>query len=418
MSSMNNANFWQILIMRSEKVTFKNAEGEELVAWIELPGDQRPHNFALFAHCFTCSKSLQAMRNISRALTLQGIAVMRFDFTGLGESEGEFADSNFSGNVQDVICAGEYLRDHYQAPGILVGHSLGGAAVILAAHALDSVKAVVTIGAPSHPNHVTRLLEDSLSEIREKGVGRVNIGGRPFTIKKQFLDDLEATQFDQKVRSLKKAMLIMHAPFDKIVGIENAAHLYELSMHPKSFISLDDADHLLTAAEHSLYAGDVMAVWAKRYLDMPQEEPLRSDKNIVCRLGPEGYTTEVKAGNHGFLADEPVSLGGDDLGPSPYDLLASGLGACTAITLRMYAKRKGWEVTNIKVHLQHEKIHAEDCLQCESTSGKIDKIERVIELEGDLTQEQRDRMLQIANKCPVHRTLHNEVVVDSKLMEQ
>lgn len=403
--------------MQSEKVTFFNAKGEKLVAWIELPGDQRPHNYALFAHCFTCTKNLQAVRNISRALTLQGIGVLRFDFTGLGESEGDFEDTNFSGNVQDLVCAGEFLRDHYQAPTMLVGHSLGGAAVILAAHELEHVKAVVTLGAPSHPNHVTRLLEDSLSDIKANGVGRVNIGGRPFTIKKQFLDDLEATQFDQKVRSLKKPLLILHAPFDTIVGIENAAHLYQLAMHPKSYISLDDADHLLSDAIHSRYAGEVMGVWAKRYLQLPEAEPLRSEKQVVCRLGPSGYTTEVKAGNHGFLADEPTSMGGDDLGPSPYDLVASGLGACTAITLRMYINRKGWEVTNIKVHLQHQKIHAEDCLQCDTPNGKIDKIDRIIELEGNLTEEQRQRLLEIANKCPVHRTLHNEVVVESKLME-
>ncbi len=403
--------------MQSEKVSFTNSQGEELVAWMEFPGDQRTHNVALFAHCFTCSKSLTAIRHISRALTLQGIAVMRFDFTGLGESEGDFADTNFSGNVQDLICAADYLREHYAAPSLLVGHSLGGAAAILAAQELDSVQAVATIGAPSHPNHVTRLLQEDKAEIQQRGYATVDIGGRPFTIKKQFLDDLDATQFDQQVRGLKKPFLILHAPFDKVVGIENAAHLYQLAMHPKSFISLDDADHLLSDKKHSLYAGDVIAVWAKRYLDIPEKEPLRTEKQVVCRVGPSGYTTEVKAGNHGFLADEPIRLGGQDLGPSPYDLLNAGLGACTAITLRMYADRKGWEVTDIKVHLQHEKIHAEDCLQCDTPTGKIDRIERVIELEGDLTEEQRQRMLQIANKCPVHRTLHSEVVVQSKLME-
>lgn len=388
-----------------------------MVAWMEFPGDQRTHNVALFAHCFTCSKSLTAIRHISRALTLQGIAVMRFDFTGLGESEGDFADTNFSGNVQDLICAADYLAEHYAAPSLLVGHSLGGAAAILAAHQLDNVQAVATIGAPSHPSHVTRLLQEDMAEIRQRGFATVDIGGRPFTIKKQFLDDLDATQFDQQVRSLKKPILILHAPFDKVVGIENAAHLYQLAMHPKSFISLDDADHLLSDKKHSLYAGDVIAVWAKRYLEVPEKEPLRTEKQVVCRVGPSGYTTEVKAGNHGFLADEPIRLGGQDLGPSPYDLLNAGLGACTAITLRMYADRKGWEVTDIKVHLQHEKIHAEDCLQCDTPTGKIDRIERVIELEGNLTEEQRQRMLQIANKCPVHRTLHNEIVVQSKLME-
>lgn len=403
--------------MQSEKVSFTNSQGEELVAWMEFPGDQRTHNVALFAHCFTCSKSLTAIRHISRALTLQGIAVMRFDFTGLGESEGDFADTNFSGNVQDLICAADYLAEHYAAPSLLVGHSLGGAAAILAAHQLDNVQAVATIGAPSHPSHVTRLLQEDMAEIRQRGFATVDIGGRPFTIKKQFLDDLDATQFDQQVRSLKKPILILHAPFDKVVGIENAAHLYQLAMHPKSFISLDDADHLLSDKKHSLYAGDVIAVWAKRYLEVPEKEPLRTEKQVVCRVGPSGYTTEVKAGNHGFLADEPIRLGGQDLGPSPYDLLNAGLGACTAITLRMYADRKGWEVTDIKVHLQHEKIHAEDCLQCDTPTGKIDRIERVIELEGNLTEEQRQRMLQIANKCPVHRTLHNEIVVQSKLME-
>lgn len=403
----NCTTFSEIFKMQSEKVTIVAVNGNERTAWLELPGDRKPHNFALFAHCFRCAENLDAMRHISRALTLQGIGVLRFDVAGLVAGEARSL-GDLHTDIGDLLVAAEYLTNKHKAPTLLIGHSLGGVASLLVAHHIPSVQAMVTISMPSKPSFLAQLGQQQTSgklvAVSTDTEQKINVSQ-------------ELAQFDQHIRRLQKPLLIMHAPFDQVVGIEHAAHLYQLAMHPKSFVSLDDADHMLTDRRHSLYAGEVMAVWAKRYMTIPETIPLLSDKQVVCRLGPDGYTTEVRAGNHGFLADEPIQLGGDDLGPSPYDLLASGLGACTAITLRMYANRKGWEVTNIKVHLQHQKVHAEDCLQCDTPTGKIDKIEREIEIEGNLTAEQRERMLQIANKCPVHRTLHSEVVVDSKLRQ-
>ncbi|GAA4467975.1 bifunctional alpha/beta hydrolase/OsmC family protein [Nibrella saemangeumensis] len=403
--------------MKSIKVSFQNKDGHVLSGLLELPIDGRPHAFALFAHCFTCTKNFTAIRNISRALSLNGIAVFRFDFTGLGESEGEFGDTTFSSNIADLLSAAEHLETHYQAPALAIGHSLGGTAVLMAASSLPSVKAVVTIGSPCDPDHVKHLLKGDLTQIEKEGKAEVSIGGRTFTVQKQFLDDLSRFEPATDIHALRRALLVLHSPQDRTVSIDNAAAIYQAARHPKSFISLDGADHLMTKPEDSLYGGEMIASWVKRYIDIPQAEPLTSHKRVAVRIGPDSLTTEVKAGNHSLLADEPKAIpGGHDLGPTPYDLVTAGLGACTAMTLRMYADRKQWPLKNVIVHLQHDKIHAQDSEHTEK-KPMLDQISREIEVEGDLTDEQRNRLLEIAEKCPVHRTLHSSVQIVSTLLE-
>jgi len=403
--------------MNLEKINFINQDGVALVGRIELPADQQPHNFAVFAHCFTCTKNLSAVRNISRSLTSAGFGVLRFDFTGLGESDGDFADTNFSGNVEDLIAAANYLEKNYQAPALLVGHSLGGAAVIFAAAQLDSVSAVATIGAPSNPKHVQHLLRSSIEEIKQSGKATVNLGGRDFTIKKHFLEDLNAHSMQDTVKSMDKALLVMHSPQDFTVDIKNAEEIYVAAHHPKSFVSLDGADHLLLNKADSLYAGNVIAQWASRYVDIPEVEKLNSRSDVVASLSQDaGYTTQLKLGNHYMISDEPESIGGNDFGPTPYDLLSAALSSCTAITVQMYVRRKGWDLKNIEVHTNYSKQHAVDCEHCDEDSAKIDTFARDIKLEGDLDEKQIKRILQIADKCPVHKTLHNETQVVTKLL--
>jgi putative redox protein len=394
-----------------QRFSFQNSYGQTLSARIELPSNQKPAAFALFAHCFTCSKDLLAVKNISRALNEEGIGVMRFDFTGLGQSEGDFADSNFSSNVQDLVAAANALAAEFEAPQLIIGHSLGGAAAIFAASEIESIKAVATIGSPSQPEHVQHLLKGSLDTIAENDSALVNIGGRDFTIKKQFVDDLQNRNMFKVVKALRKPILVLHSPQDTTVGIQNAADIYSAAMHPKSFVSLDGADHLLSRKTDSTYAGSIIAGWASRYLDLSKNETFRAENQVSVHIGSEGFTTDIVAGKHALRADEPESVGGDNFGPNPYDLLLASLGACTAMTIRMYADRKGWPLEDVFVHLAHDKKHASDCDSCETTSGKIDHIEKSIEIIGELDDTQRKRLLEIADKCPVHRTLHSEVVV-------
>jgi len=401
--------------MRSQKVEFVNANGYKLSARLELPADQHPHSYALFAHVFTGNKNLTATRHISRALTLDGIAVLRFDFTGLGDSEGEFEDTTFTSNVEDLMAAAKFLEENYEAPKIMVGHSLGGAAAIFAASRLDSIQAVTTIGTPSEPEHVSHLLEDSLDKIEKEGVAKVSVGGRMFTIKKEFLDDIRSKNMFRILKELRKPILILHSPQDSIVEIENAAKIYHASYHPKSFVTLDGADHMLSNKTDAAYAGSLIASWVMRYLDLPKKELLKTDRQVVAKLGEVGYTTEIMAGNHGLLADESEEVKGDDFGPSPYQILSAALGACTAMTLQMYARRKGWPLKEVKVHLDHGRRYVDDCMSCETKEAKLDHFDRIIELEGDLTEEQKARLLEIADKCPVHRTLEREIRIETKL---
>tara|TARA_R110000850_G_scaffold16207_23_gene50806 strand:- start:779 stop:1990 length:1212 start_codon:yes stop_codon:yes gene_type:complete len=400
--------------MKTEALQFTNSEGHRLSAKLDLPGVGKPRAYALFAHCFTCGKDLKAVVQIAEALTGRGIGVLRFDFPGLGQSEGQFGESTFSSNVDDLYRAAVFLEDVTgEGPQILIGHSLGGAAVLRAATLMDSVRAVATIGAPADPAHVTHLLSGQLEEIKEKGEAKVSIARREFLIKQEFVDDLENTSTEEATGRLNKALLIFHSPIDEIVGIENAGRIYDRAKHPKSFVSLDDADHLLSRESDSHYVGQTIAAWSDRYLD-EAESIENSDKTIV-RLDGKGFRSDVLAGGHRLVADEPISVGGTDLGPAPYDLLTASLGACTAMTLRMYADHKQWPLTAVEVHLQHEKIPAKDCEDCETAEGEVDVIKRVLILEGNLTEEQRERITAIADKCPVHRTLDSEVKIKTEL---
>ena len=399
--------------MRTQRVKFKNRDGVELSARLDFPLDQIPHHTALFAHCFTCNKDLNAVKNISRALTSEGFAVLRFDFTGLGESEGEFAESNFSANVQDLIDACVYLTAELKAPELIIGHSLGGAAVVFAANQMPDVKAVVTIGAPADPAHVSHLFEDQLEGADNNENVEVSIGGRAFKMQRQFLEDVRTKDMRTEVAALRRGLLILHSPQDTIVSVDNAAAIYQAAMHPKSFVSLDGADHLLSNKKDSLYVGSLIASWATRYLEFPVESNLSTTKQIVVRTGLEGFTSQVKAGTHRLLADEPVSVGGQDFGPSPYEFVSVGLGACTGMTLRMYANRKEWPLEEVRVHVDHAKEEVEDA----AGTNKVDVFKRTIELRGDLDQDQRERLLQIANKCPVHRTLEGAIAITTELLE-
>ncbi|GMN09261.1 bifunctional alpha/beta hydrolase/OsmC family protein [Croceitalea sp. MTPC9] len=405
--------------MSLQKVTFQNKNGQSLVGRLELPIDRHPHNYALFAHCFTCNKNLLAVKNISKSLTNNGFAVLRFDFTGLGESDGDFADTNFSGNVEDLVAASDFLKEDYVAPTLLIGHSLGGAAVVFAASEIPSVQAVATIGAPSNPVHVKHLFKSGLEEIKKEGEAVVNLGGRDFKIKKQFVDDLETKSLPETAKDLRKPLLVMHSPQDDTVGIKNAEEIYVSAHHPKSFVSLDGADHLLSRKEDSTYVGDVIAGWAKRYLNCDAlKTNLKTKHQVAASLDIEdGFTTRIKVGNHYLTADEPEEFGGNDFGPSPYELVSAGLSACTVMTIQMYAKRKGWLIENVEVHTSYSKSHAQDCENCEDDTAKIDTFEREIKLSGDLDEKQKARIMQIADKCPVHKTLHSQTQIITRLIE-
>jgi uncharacterized OsmC-like protein/esterase/lipase len=403
--------------MPSKNITFSNAEGTTLSARLELPPDRRPLNFAIFAHCFTCNKNFRAVRQISSSLAANRFGVLSFDFTGLGDSGGDFSDTTFSGSVSDLIAAAEYLETNYTSPSLMIGHSLGGAATILAASKLESVKAVVTIGSPSEPQHVKKLFRSQIETIEESGASEVDIGGRPFVLKREFIEDLDKQDMLSVVGGMDKAFLFLHSPEDNIVGVDNAAALYKAARHPKSFISLSGADHLLTAAEDGQYAGDLIASWAARYV--PDETPQRhvsTKEDVVAYLSAdEKFTTIINAGGHRMTADEPESFGGNDFGPSPYGFASSGLAACTAMTLRLYADRKGWDLGDVAVHVSHSKVHAADCSDCESGGSKIDNFVRTIELSAELSDEQKAKLLEIADKCPVHRTLEAEARIETMI---
>jgi uncharacterized OsmC-like protein/pimeloyl-ACP methyl ester carboxylesterase len=402
--------------MPAERFDFPNAKGEKLAAVLDLPaGAPRAH--ALFAHCFTCGKNVVAAKRIADALTALGIAVLRFDFTGIGSSEGEFANTTFSSNVDDLIAAADHLRNTRQAPALLIGHSLGGAAVLAAADAVAEARAVVTIAAPSDPGHVTHLFKDQLDAIGEHGEVEVALAGRPFRIRREFLADVAQQKLTERIAKLHKALLIFHSPTDDTVGIENAAHIFAAARHPKSFISLAGADHLLTKRSDAVYVANVLAAWADRYLDAAPAEAADEAQPrtvTVTETGGGKFQQSVVIGPHRLVADEPVAAGGLDSGPGPYDLLLSALGACTSMTMRLYAEHKKLPLERVSVTLSHAKVHAQDCEECETKEGKIDRIERAITMTGNLSDEQRARLLEIADKCPVHRTLHSEVNIRTK----
>ena len=409
----------------ARKFDFKNSNGDTISGSLEEPTTGDPQGVALFAHCFSCNKNVLAASRVTRGLKERGFAVLRFDFTGLGKSEGDFANTNFSSNLDDLRAAINALRQEGLAPEILIGHSLGGAAVLYLANEIEEVKLVASIGAPSEPAHVAHLFSPAqLQQIKTDGHAEVSLGGEPFTIKKQFLDDVNETSLLAKLEENRKPVLICHSPGDTIVGIDQAKKIYHAAHHPKSFVSLDGADHLLREKSDAKFVASVIATWAARYLDLDSkavktETPKSSTDfdGVTVAERDHVFTQDVTAGDHHLVADEPTSAGGANLGVTPYDLLLAALGACTSMTLRMYANRKKLNVTNIQVQLQHNRIHAADCESCEDQSGKVDQIRRVIQIDGDITDAQRNRMLEIADMCPVHRTLHNQKEITSELVE-
>ncbi|MCT8160075.1 bifunctional alpha/beta hydrolase/OsmC family protein [Pseudoruegeria sp. SHC-113] len=407
--------------MPMEKVTFEGHSGESLAARLDLPDG--PHlATAIFAHCFTCTKDITAARRIAGRLAAMGIAVLRFDFTGLGHSEGEFANTSFTSNAADLVAAARYLKGRGMAPALLVGHSLGGAAVLRAAAEIKSetgaLKAVATLGAPFDPAHVTHQFGAALEEIRTKGSAEVRLAGRPFTIGRGFLEDISTADLQDRIGHLGAALLVLHAPRDATVGIENAAQIFDAARHPKSFVTLDEADHLITRTEDAEYAAEVIAAWAGRYLDLrPPAPPIGAPEGVVrvAEADPEGFLQDVNAGPfHHALADEPLAYGGTNQGMSPYGFLAAGLGACTSMTIRMYARRKGWPLAHVRVDVTHDKVHAQDA-GGSAANQKIDSFRREIHLEGALSAQQREKLLEIADKCPVHKTLESSARIITTL---
>jgi uncharacterized OsmC-like protein/alpha/beta superfamily hydrolase len=400
--------------MPSERFDFPNARGEKLSALLDRPAGA-PIAYALFAHCFTCGKDNLAAKRIAEGLTERGIAVLRFDFTGLGASEGEFASTNFSSNVADLVAAANHMGAMFKAPEILIGHSLGGAAVLCAAARLPETRAVVTIGAPADPAHVVGLFKQHVPDINAQGEVEVSLAGRPFRIRKEFLDDIADQRLKDAVAGMRKALLVMHAPTDDTVGIDNASAIFTAARHPKSFVSLDGADHLISKRRDAVYAADVIAAWAERYLDMiPEPDMAPLDGVLVEETHNGKFEQAIIVGPHRYIADEPVSAGGNGTGPSPYEYLLAALGSCTSMTIRLYAERKQIPLRHVSVLLKHDKIHAEDCENCETKVGMVDHIDRAVSFEGELDETQRAKLLEIADKCPVHRTLSSEIDIKTR----
>ena len=403
--------------MTVERITFPGHTGKDLAARLDLP-DGEHLGTALFAHCFTCGKDIPAARRIAGRLAAMGIAVLRFDFTGLGHSEGEFENTSFSSNVADLTAAAQYLTGRAMAPGLLIGHSLGGAAVVRAADTMPSVKAVVTIGAPFDPDHITHNFGDALPEILSKGSAEVDLGGRPFRIGRAFVEDVQEERLAPAIAGLRRALLVLHAPRDTIVGVENAAQIFLAAKHPKSFVTLDDADHLISRPADAEYAADVISAWATRYLDIRAPAPPPGAPEGIVRVAeadPKGFLQDVMHGpSHHMLADEPLAFGGTNRGMSPYGFLSAGLGACTSMTIRMYARRRDWPLDHVSVDVTHDKIHAQDA-GGETGVKKVDSFHRTITLLGDLDAEQRKKLLEIADKCPVHRSLEAQSKVTTEL---
>ncbi len=405
--------------MKRSKLNIQNKKGLKLQAYLELPANQKPNYFAIFAHCFTCTSSLSAVKNISRALTNYGFGVVRFDFTGLGRSEGEFAESHFSANVDDLIAVSNYMDSNYEAPSLLVGHSLGGAAVLSAASQLEHIKAVATIGAPATVSHVTHLFSHGIEEVKEKGEVEVNIGGRPFKINKDFVEDFGKTDLPSIVKELRKPLLILHAPTDTVVGIKNAEQLYHHAHHPKSFVTLDNADHLLSNPNDSQYAGNIIGTWVQRYFE-PKENIMLETKGeqLVGHLNliEDNFTTSIQTKNHTMVADEPSAVGGDDFGPSPYEYLNAGLVACTAMTLKMYAERKQWDLQEVFVYVTHSRKHSDDLGLDIEKPTYLDHISKKLKFVGNLDETQKERLKEIASKCPVHKTIASEVIFNTTII--
>jgi putative redox protein len=405
--------------MKTIKLEIKNKKGHLLQAYLELPANEKPNHFVIFAHCFSCNSNFNAVKNISRSLSNHGFGVLRFDFTGLGKSEGEFVESHFSANVDDLLAVNNFLTKNYKSPSLLVGHSLGGAAVIVAGSKLENIKAVATIGAPATVNHVTHLFSHAIEDVKEKGEVEVKIGGRPFKINQDFVSDFSKTDLPTITKELRKPILVMHAPFDSVVGIENAHQIYHNAMHPKSFISLDDADHLLSKSSDSVYVGNIIGTWVDKYFP-PEKNKMISTKGeqLVGHLNllEDNFTTSIQTKNHSFIADEPANIGGNDFGPSPYDLLSAALASCTVMTLKMYAESKKWDLQEVFVYITYSKKHSDDLDLEVDKPTRFDHLQKKLKFIGNLDDSQRKRLKEIASKCPVHKTLLTKTFITTELI--
>lgn len=415
--------------MPRTQVLFYNKQNESLSGLLELP-NARIDCYAIFAYCFTCSKDGIAATYISRALAENGVAVLRFDFTGLGNSAGDFPNTNFSSNLDDLFAAAEFLQENYAAPQILIGHSLGGSAVLAVAKQIESVRAVVTINSPATAEHVKHLFDDAHNEILNNQSAKVSLGGRSFTIQKQFIEDLDRHNTLDHIKELGKALLVFHSPVDQIVSIDEATRIYVAAKHPKSFITLDQADHLLSDKGDANYVAAVITAWVSRYLadsfssesastNSHQDDalPIIEPGTVIVRERDKKFAREIFTQQHRLVSDEPVEQGGADSGANPYELLLAALGSCTSMTLRMYANHKKLDLEAIEVTLRHSRVHLDDCESCDDKNTLVDKIDREIKLVGRLDDDQRKRLLEIADKCPVHKTLVNEIVIETKLTQ-
>lgn len=404
--------------MPRKSISFPGAHGQ-LAGVLELAA--RGHRgMALFAHCFTCGKDSVAATKICRALAAEGVSVLRFDFTGLGGSDGDFGNAGFAGNVEDLVAAARFLEAEYSAPTLLIGHSLGGTAVLAAAGEVESCRAVVTIGAPASPEHVLHQFERVLPTIEAEGEAEVSFGGPAFRIRREFVDELRETSVAGKVRGLRRALLIMHSPLDEVVGIDEASRLFANALHPKSFVSLDRADHMLSNRADAEFVAATIAGWAGRYLS-PAARPAAdgtgmSRNHVVISEGNHRFLRDISTDDHNLIADEPEPAGGDNLGPDPYELLLAALGACTSMTIRMYANHKQWPLEDVGVELDHRREHAEDCEGCEGNGAKLEVIRRRLVLTGKLDDAQRARLVEIADRCPVHRTLTGRLEIETELV--
>lgn len=402
----------------TQRASFAGAHGQKLAARLDLPAGE-VRGYALFAHCFTCTKDILAAKRIAQGLARHGIGVLRFDFTGLGHSEGEFANTNFSSNVADLKAAADFLRESFRAPDVLIGHSLGGAAVLAVAGEIPEVKAVATIGAPSDVGHVLAQFGSHVDEINENGEAEVVLAGRNFTIRREFIEDATGQTLEAKIAKLGRALLVIHSPIDQTVGIENAGQIFQAAKHPKSFMSLDKADHLLSREEDARYVADMIAAWAGRFVEQMTGAEAGHDAVIVSETGLGKFQNTVAAGRHQLMADEPVAVGGLDSGPTPYDLLSAALGACTTMTLRLYANHKKIALGRVSVEVKHGKVATEHCSDCgeaaEGRGGKIDRFERIISVDGEVDAAMRDKLVEIAGKCPVHRTLEHASAVVTRV---
>ena len=359
-----------VTVTQTRTLTFAGTRGDRLAGRLDLP-DGKPRAVVLVAHRFSGGNAGVAAAQLALSFTELGLAVLSLDFAADAGQEPGLAASGLT--AEDLAAAAAELRSTLAAPSILVGHSLGGAAVLAIADQLPEARAVVTLAAPA---------------------------------------DAAA---DQRIAALRRALLVIHSPDDEEVSFGNAEVIFAAARQPKSFISLDGADHGLSRPADAAYAAGLMAAWAARGLPAP-EDPAPdglAHRDVVVVTGSEAHPfgQRIIAGGHQLVADEPAVIGGADSGPTPYDLLLAGLGACTAITVRMYADRKGWPLRQMTVRLRHSRIHAVDCLDCETKNGQLDQIERELRFEGELTDDQRARLMDIADRCPVHRTLHSEVLV-------